>query len=107
MEISTLTAGSGLALGRSWRLRTAAVIAALAIVLTLFVLVQPPAEASSTHASVAAAVVASDVSPQIDVRSIACGVLIPLRNAFANSPFFAFVAPFLNAVIAAFNCGVS
>jgi hypothetical protein len=106
MEIGTLTAGSGLTLGHSRRLRAAAVIAALALVLTLFVLVQSPADAS-THASVAAAAVAPDVSAQIDIRQFVCPILIAVRNAFASSPFFSFVAAALNPIIAAFGCSVS
>jgi hypothetical protein len=106
MEFSTLTAGIGLALGHSWRIRAAAVIAAFAIVLTLFVLVQQPADAS-THASVAAAVVAPDVSAQIDFRQFVCPTLIGIRNAFASSPFFSFVAAAINPIIAAFGCSVS
>ena len=100
-----MTAGHGLDLGHSWRLRAAAVLAAFALILTLFVLVQEPADAS-VHAAVATAV-AADVSAQIDFRQFVCPTLLAIRAAFANSPFFAFVTAALDPIIAAFGCGVS
>jgi hypothetical protein len=89
MDNSTLAAWRGLSLGRSRRILAATVVAALALVVAWFVLLQQPADA------------------QINIRQIACPILIPLRNAFANSPFFSFVAGILDALIAAFGCGVS
>ena len=106
MELSTLTVGAGLDLGHSRRLRAGAVIAAFALLLTLFVLVQQPADAS-THASVAAASVAPDVSSQIDIRQFVCPILLAVRNAFASSPFFSFVAAAINPLLVAFGCTVS
>lgn len=88
MEITTLTAARGLALGRSWRVRVA-VAAAFALILTWFVLAQQPAHA------------------QIDVRQFVCPTLIAIRNAFASSPFFSFVAAAINPILSAFGCGVS
>lgn len=106
MEISTFTAGSGLVLGHSVRIRAGAVFAAFALVLTLFVLVQQPADAS-THPSVAAAVVSPDVSAQIDIRQFVCPTLLSIRAAFASSPFFSFVTAAIDPIIDAFDCGVS
>lgn len=106
MEISTLTAGQGLAVGHSWRVRAAAVFAAFALVLTLFVLVQQPADAS-THPSIAATAVSSDVSAQIDFRQFVCPTLLAIRSAFQSSPFFSFVTAALDPIIDAFDCIVS
>ena len=85
MDISTMTAG----LGRNRRVRAAVAFAAFAVVLAWFVLAQQPAEA------------------QIDFRQFVCPTLIAIRNAFANSPFFSFVAQVLDGLLAAFGCGVS
>ena len=89
MEISTLAAGRGIAVGRSRKVLAATVFTAFALVLAWFVLVQSPAEA------------------QIDFRQFVCPILLAIRNSFANSPFFAFVAPVIDQLLLAFGCGVS
>lgn len=89
MDFSTLTAGRGLSVGRSRQVLAATVFAAFALVLAWFVLVQSPAEA------------------QIDFRQFVCPILLAIRNSFANSPFFGFVAPVIDQLLLAFGCGVS
>lgn len=89
MENGTLTAARGLALGRSRRVWAAAVFAAFAVVIALFMLTQQPADA------------------QIDFRQFVCPTLIAIRNAFANSPFFSFVTAAIDPILAAFGCTVS
>ena len=78
-------------------LRRASVVAALAIVLSLFVLVQKPAEAApSTAGSVGAA--------QIDFRQFTCPILLELRAEYADSPFFASVVPIIDEILVEFGC---
>jgi len=115
MENGTLMEGPVVAEASIVRLRVASVIAALALVFAMFVIVQDRAEASP--ASGGAAIAASIASfggvdaAQIDVgaliRSIACPILIALRNAFSGSPFFSFVTPVLNSLIVGFGCAPS
>lgn len=106
---ATLLAATPVA-GRGLRLRASAVIAALALVLTMFVVVQQRAEAAPSPAPVAAALAvpaAAGVAAQIDIRQFVCPILIAVRNAFARSPFFSFVAAAINRLIVRFGCGVS
>ncbi len=114
VENATLVAGPMGVDGNSVRLRVASVIAALALVFAMFVLVQDRAEASpASGAAVAASIAAvgGAGAAQIDVgaliRQIVCPILITLRNAFAGSPFFNFVAPILNGLIIGFGCAPS
>lgn len=94
---------------RSGRTRVMSVIAALALVLAAFVLVQQPAEAAPQTASVAAAVAGGaavgSVTPQFE--NFICGILLSLRAAFENSPFFAFILPIIDSLLVAFGCEVS
>ncbi len=109
MENGTLLAGSGVTGTRSTRLRLTSLLAALALVLAMFVLVQQPADASPATGSVAAAVasVSGDDAAQIDFRQIVCPILLNIRNAFASSPFFSFVAGILNSLLVGFGCAPS
>ena len=90
--------------------RASAVIAAFALVLTMFVLMQQQADAAPAGAAVAAASVATvgaADAAQINFRQIVCPILIAVRNAFANSPFFSFVQAAINPLIIAFGCSPS
>jgi hypothetical protein len=110
MENGTLIAGPVLGDGRSVRMRVSAVLAALALVLTMFVLVQQRADAAPAGGAAVAASVASVGSvdaAQLNFNQIICAALISLRNSFANSPFFGFVQAILNNFIAAFGCSPS
>ena len=84
--------------GRGWLARrdvrlVAAVLVALALVLGAFMLIPAPAEAAP-HA-------------QIDFGNFICGILIAVAEAFDDSPFFSFIAPIINSLLAAFGCDVS
>jgi hypothetical protein len=110
MENGTLMAGA-IVSGRSTRMRVSAVLAALALVLTMFVLVQQRADAATTGGSTAVAASVASVgagdAAQINFNQIICAALISIRNSFANSPFFSFVAAIINQFIVAFGCAPS
>lgn len=108
MESGTLAVGPAFVGVQSRRMRVTAMIAALVLVLGIFVLVQH-ANTSPAGASVAAsASVAGVDNPQIiDFRQIVCPILIAVRNAFASGPFGGFVTPILNALLQAFGCAPS
>ena len=108
MDNGTLTAGPVLAGRQGIGVRASAVIAAFALVLTMFVLVQQRADAAPVAGAAVASVatVAADAA-QIDFRQIVCPILIAVRNAFASSPFFAFVRAAINPLIVAFGCSPS
>ena len=96
----------------SVRLRVSSVIVALALVFAASVLVQHRAEAapgaSGAVASALAVPSASAVAPQIGIGGqFVCSILISIRAAFANSPFFAFIAAILNSLIIGFGCNIS
>lgn len=104
MNNATLVAGSQVG-PSSLRLRAAAVFAALAIVLAMFVIVQQPADAApGPTAAVAAAVTAGGAAAQIDFRQFICPILLAIRNAFATSPFFGFIQAIINQLLAQFGC---
>ncbi len=111
MENGILTAGPGLGTTSSVRLRASAIVAALALVMAMFVVAQHRADASPVTPAVSAAVVApaavAGVAPQIDIRQFVCPILISIRNAFASSPFFSFVAAVINRLLIAFGCAIS
>ena len=44
---------------------------------------------------------------QVNIGAIACPILLSVRSAFANSPFFSFIEPILNALLSAFGCSIS
>ena len=111
MENATLT-GVPIMTGRHGiGVRASAVIAAFALVLTMFVLMQQQADATpAAGAAVAAASVATvgaAGAAQINFNQIICSLLISVRNSFANSPFFSFVQAAINPLIIAFGCGPS
>lgn len=103
--------GAGGMARRDVRVRVVSMFAALALVLAAFVLIQQPAGASPAQAPVAAAVAGASavrsVAPQIDFGNFICGLLESLFAAFASSPFFAFIVPFLNALLVSFGCVIS
>lgn len=110
MENGTLAVGPAVIGGRSFGLRASSVVAAVALVLTMFVLVQDRADAAPAvaGAAVAASVVSvgSGVSAQIDFRSLFCGILISVRNAFAGF-FGGLVTSIINSLIVGFGCSPS
>jgi len=88
-------------------LRRASLIAALAVILALFILVQEPADAAPAGvavASVALPGIADGASAQIDIGQIVCPILLELRASYADSPFFSFVLPVIDQLLAAFGC---
>lgn len=96
---------------RDHRTRVMSVIAATALVLAAFVLIQQPAEASPPSAAVASIVAgasgASAVTAQINFGGIFCSILQSILAAFQNSPFFAFVAAAIQSLLVAFGCDPS
>lgn len=109
MENGTLRAGPAVAGSRSTQLRLTSLLAALALVLAMFVLVQP-ADAAPATGSVAASVAlvgGDDAAQIIDIRQIVCPILLAVRNAFAASPFFSFVAAIINSLLVGFGCAPS
>ena len=109
MDNTMALAGPALAGNRSLRLRAGAVIAALALLLAMFVVVQESLDAAPAGAAVAASVAAvgAGEAAQIDFNQIICSILISVRNAFANTPFGGFVTPILNQLIQGFGCAPS
>ncbi len=113
MDNGTLLAGQTLGVDRTLRLRISAVVAAIALVATMFVLAQSPAEASpAANGSVAAAVAGASLDGAaqiggIDFSQIFCAILTTIFNAFSSSPFFSFIAAALTPILEAFDCVVS
>ncbi len=109
MENTMAIAGEALVVERRTRLRVAAVIAALALLLAMFVVVHESLDAAPAGAVVAASVasVGSGEAAQINFNQILCGILISVRNAFATTPFAGFITPILNQLIVAFGCSPS
>ena len=107
MDSGTLVAGAAFVRDNGLRRRVTALIAALALVLAMFALIQH-FDASPAGAGIAASADVGDGNAaQIDIRQIVCPILIAIRNAFANTPFGGFVTPILNAIIQAFGCSPS
>jgi predicted membrane protein len=95
---------------RSTQLRLTSLLAALAIVLAMFVLVQQPADAAPATGSVAAAVAlvgGDDAAQIINFGQIVCPILFAVRNAFATSPFFSFIDAILGSLLRGFGCAPS
>ena len=84
-------------------LRLAAVLAGVALLFALVVLVQDRADATTAAGGAVAAAVAG-VDAQINFNQIFCAILLSIRNAFAGSPFFGFIAAAINALLIAFGC---
>ena len=94
---------------RSTRLRVASLALAMLLAAGTLLLVQQRADAAPAGAAVAASIAGGDsVTAQIDIgnliRSIVCPILVAVRNAFDDSPFFGFVEPILNQLLAFFGC---
>lgn len=109
MENGNYAVGAVQHRGLGWRVVSLA--ATLLLVLGALVLVQQPAGAAPGGAPVAAAVavpsVGDGVNAQIDIRQFVCPILLAIRNAFAGSPFFGFIAAALDPIIASFGCAPS
>ena len=109
----TLAAGHDHIEGRGFRLRMGSVVAALALVFAMVVLVQHRADAAPTAgtAVTASVVGVGDLAAQINVgeliRQIVCPILLSVRNAFAGSPFFSFVAAIIDQLLVSFGCVIS
>jgi hypothetical protein len=107
MEIGTLAFAPAFAGDRSTLRRVTALVAAILLVLGMFVVVQQfDASPAGAATAPAAAVVGGDHA-QINISQLICGILLSVRNAFANSPFAGFVTPILDAIIRAFGCAPS
>jgi hypothetical protein len=106
MDIATLAMQPALVGRRGVGLRIASVLAALALVLAMFVLVQDRADAAAGGSSaVAASVVSGGDAAQFN--NIFCSILLSVRNAFAGTPFGGIVVAIINPLIAAFGCSPS
>ena len=105
MESGTLAVRSAFAGDHSTRTRATALVAALLLVLGMFVLVQQ-VDAVPAGAAIAATAVVGEHA-QINIGQLICSILIAVRNAFASTPFGGFVTPILNALINAFDCSPS
>lgn len=110
MENATLVVGPAFVGAQSRRTRVTAIVAAVLLVLGMFVLVQH-VDASPAGAAVAASVAASAAvgvdNAQINFNQLFCSILISVRNALASSPFGGFVTPILNSIIRGFGCAPS
>ncbi len=94
--------------GRSRHLRVGAVIAALALMFAMTVLIQHRAEAAPAGAVAAASVATVGVdAAQIDINQLLCSIILSIRNAFAQIPFFAFILPIFDQLLVRFGCVVS
>jgi hypothetical protein len=109
MDNGTLVGAPGLAAQRGFGLRVSSVIAALALVVGMFVLVQQRADAAPAPAAVTASVASAGAAAaaQIDFRQFVCPTLLAIRAAFASSPFFSFVVAAINPLLVAFGCTIS
>jgi hypothetical protein len=106
MENATLLVGPSFVGDRTARTRITAIVAAVLLVLALFVAVEQT-HVSPAGAAVTATASVAGVDAQINVASIACPILFAVRNAFAGTPFGSFVTPILNAIIRGFGCAPS
>ena len=72
-------------------------------------LVQQRADAAPGNVAVAASIAGADgVTAQIDIQgliqSIVCPILLAVRNAFDDLPFFNIVAAIIDQLLAFFGC---
>ena len=107
MDNAALVAQRDPVTGRSFGLRVGSVLAALALVFTMVVLLQNRADAAPSVSAAVAGATVGDVSAQINFSQIFCATLLAVRNAFLNSPFFAFIQPLIDQFLALFNCVIS
>ncbi len=92
------------------RVRVSSLLVACALTAATLLLVQHRAEAAPATAVAAASIVAPTLdgaSAQINFAAIVCPILLAIRNAFANSPFFSFVDAILNQLLVFFGCAPS
>lgn len=93
---------------RSTRVKVASLALAMLLAAGALLLVQQRADAAPVGAVAASIAGGDSVTAQLDIgaliRSIVCPILIAVRNAFADSPFFGFVEPILNQLLAFFGC---
>ncbi len=106
MENATLLVGPSFVGAHTSRTRITALVAAVLLVLALFVVVQQ-VDVSPAGAAVAATASVSGANAQIDIRQIVCPILISLRNAFAGTFIAPFANPILSALIVSFGCAPS
>ena len=105
MDVATAVRGT-----RSMRVRLTSLALALMLAAGTLLLVQQRADATVSGSPAPAAVVgATDgVTAQIpDFSAIVCPILLQVRNAFADSPFFNFIEPIINQLLVSFGCAIS
>ncbi len=111
MDNGTLAVAQPPLAGRSFGLRIGSVVAGLALVFAMVVLIQhradaAPAGGASVTASVGGAAI-GEAAQIVDFRQIVCPILLAVRNAFAGSPFFAFIGGIINQLLVGFGCTIS
>ena len=100
MDNGTLVAASGHAKSRGPAVRRASVVAALSLVVGLFMLVQEPADAAPRGAPAGVA-----AQTQTDFRQFVCPILIELRATYAGAgPFFASAVAIIDEFLVEFGC---
>lgn len=92
--------------GRRTRLRLSSLVVAFALLAGSLLLIQQRADAAQAPVA-AAVVVQADAAQFGNFTALICSILVPIRDSFANSPFAAFIVPFLNSFLAAFGCAPS
>ncbi len=108
MDVATAVGGTGDVVIRSTRVRLVSLGLALMLAATMLLVVQQRAEAATGGAPVAAAVATPDAgAAQISITAIVCPILLSIRNAFADAPFFDFVEQILNQLLVGFGCAPS
>ncbi len=109
MDNATLAVGYDQIAAHPFRLRITSVVAALALMFAMTVLVQHRAEAATAGATAVTAslVTAAAEVAQIDFSQIFCSIILSIRASFARIPFFAFILPIFNQLLARFGCVVS
>ena len=107
MDNGTLAAVPGEVSAHAVRMRIGAAVAALSLLFAMVILVQERADAAPGGGSAAAAVSIGSGAAQIDFNAIICSTFLAVRNAFLNSPFFAFVAAAINPILQRFGCVIS
>ncbi len=105
MDNGTLVAAGPYLHSRRPGVRRASVIAALALVFAMFIMVQQPADAAPQSGAVASVALPAIGAPaQIDFAQLICPILLQIRASFAGTPFFSFVQPIIDQLLAQFGC---
>ena len=110
MDDATLLTAPDYTRGRTFGIRVASVVAALALVFAMVVLLQQRADAVPAAGAAAVAGASINVAngaAQLDFRQIVCPILLSIRAAFANSPFFSFIQPIIDQLLLQFGCVIS